>query len=249
MSGVEHLPLDQLTIGEDVRLDEDGAALDELATSISTLGVLQPLTVRPAKDGRWEVAGRWEVVAGRRRLAAARIAGLDTIPCIVRALDDDQAFDAALAENLHRRDLSWIEVALAYARLRDRGLTQAQIGAVVGKSHQHVSFILQLLTIPTELQDRVHRREISYMTALDLHRRGRTRKQGGGIGQQVDRADRRRRPDSHPLATPPRPPDLRDRTGHQGARRRRLSGPDDARTAPQDRPAAPPRGPALEAVG
>lgn len=170
---VEYLPLDRLTIGEDVRLDEDTEALEELAASIADLGVLQPLVVRLAVDG-------WEVVAGRRRLAAARIADLDAVPCIVRDLDDDRAFDAALAENLHRRSLSWIEVALAYARLRDRGMQQRQVAALVGKSESHVSQLLKLLTVPKELQDRVHRREISYVTAIDLAKRNRTTSDGGG---------------------------------------------------------------------
>lgn len=174
---VRELPLDDLTIGEDVRLDEDDEALAELAASIHVLGVLQPLLVRDLGEG-------WEVVAGRRRLAAARMAGLETVPCILRQLDDNGAFDAALAENLHRRQLSWIEVALAYARLKDRGLLQKQIAVIVGKTETHVSLILKLLTIPQEIQDRVHRREIGYTTALDLATRGTTRKQGGGAGNK-----------------------------------------------------------------
>lgn len=172
-TAVTELPVDLLTIGEDVRLDEDNVALGELADSIAALGVLQPLVVRTAGDG-------WEVIAGRRRLAAARIARLDTVPCLVRDLDDDLAFDTAIAENLHRRQLSWIEVALAYDRLRQRGLNQRQIAAQVGKSHQQVGFVLRLLTIPQELQDRVHRREISYMTALDLAGRHKTKAEPGG---------------------------------------------------------------------
>lgn len=174
MSDLSELPLDRLTIGEDVRLDEDADALAELAASVATLGVLQPLVVRTTVDG-------WEVVAGRRRLAAARIAEMETVPCIVRDLDDARAFDVALAENMHRRALSWIEVALAYARLRDRGLVQSQIAALVGKHQTHVSQILRLLDIPKELQDRVHRREIGYMTALDLARRGLDKETGGGV--------------------------------------------------------------------
>lgn len=167
------LPVDQLTIGEDVRLDEDPDALAELAASIAELGILQPLVVRPLDNG-------WEVVAGRRRLAAARIVDLDTVPCIERDLDDDRAFDTALAENLHRRNLSWIEVALAYDRLKQRGLQQKQIAALVGKTEAHVSNILKLLTIPQELQDRVHRREISYATAIDLAKRNRATGSAGG---------------------------------------------------------------------
>lgn len=169
------LPVDLLTIGEDVRLDEDPEAIAGLAFSVAHLGVLQPLTVRPAGDG-------WEVIAGRRRLTAARMAELATVPCIVVDLDDDRSFDATLAENLHRRDLSWIEVALAYARLRDRGLQQRQIAAQVGKSEAHVSKVLKLLTLPPEIRDRVHRREITYTTAIDLAKRASgPKKIGGGV--------------------------------------------------------------------
>jgi ParB/RepB/Spo0J family partition protein len=169
------IPLDDLTFGDDVRLDEDPDALGQLAFSIAELGILQPLLVRPMAD-------MWEVVAGRRRLAAARLAGLETVPCIVRDIDDDRAFDLALAENLHRRDLSWIEVALAYDRLRARGLQQRQIATLVGRHESQVSQVLKLLTIPREIQDRVHRREISYSTALDLATRGKTKNTTGGKG-------------------------------------------------------------------
>lgn len=170
---VAEVEVERLTIGEDVRLDEDPDAIGELAYSISELGVLQPLIVR-------RTAGGVEVVAGRRRLAAARMAGLDTVPCIFRDLTDNEAFDSALAENLHRRSLSWIEVALAYDKLRSRGLQQREIATLVGKHESHVSAVLQLLTIPRDLQQRVHRREISYSTALDLARRGQSKGRAGG---------------------------------------------------------------------
>lgn len=179
---ITNLPVDRLTIGEDVRLDEDMDALGELAASIADLGILQPLTVRTAPGG-------WEVVAGRRRLAAARIASLTAVPCIIRELDDDQAFDTTLAENMHRRDLSWIEVALAYARLRDRGLQQRQIAALVGKHESQVSQVLKLLTIPEELQGRVHRREIGYATALDLATRREGKAGGAGTKGHLTGAD------------------------------------------------------------
>jgi ParB family chromosome partitioning protein len=168
---IADLPLDRLTIGEDVRLDEDPEALAQLSVSIAAIGILQPLIVRPQANG-------WEVIAGRRRLAAARIVGLDTVPCSIRELDDDQAFQVTLAENLHRRDLSWIEVAYAYDRLRKQGHQQQGIAVMFGRSTRHVSQVLALLTIPVPLRDRVHRREIGYTTALDLA--GRTQGKGAG---------------------------------------------------------------------
>lgn len=175
-STVMHLPVDELAIGLDFRLDDDPDTLADLAASISELGVLQPLVVRRTAAG-------YEVVAGRRRLAAARMAGVTFVPCVERALSDDEAADVALAENLHRRDLSWIEVALAYARLRERGMQQREIAARVGKHESQVSQVLKLLTIPKELQARVHRREISYGTALDLA--GRRATQGGAGGKST----------------------------------------------------------------
>lgn len=158
------LPVTSLTMGDDVRLDEDADALEELAASIAEYGVLQPLVVRPVGD-------EWEVIAGRRRLAAARIAESETVPCVVRDLDDERAFDVTLAENLHRRDLSWIEVAMAYDRLRNRGLLLREIAELVGKSESQVSQVLKLLTLPADLQARVHVRELNFKAALDAARR------------------------------------------------------------------------------
>lgn len=157
---VHYLAPDDLSVGLDFRLDDDPEALSELARSVAEHGVLQPLLVRPSGDG-------WEVVAGRRRLAAARIAEASVVPCIVRSLDDDAAADAALAENLHRRDLSPLEQAMAYARLKSRGLQQQEIAKRVGKSPQHLSTILALLDLPQDLQRKVHLRQMSPRTALE----------------------------------------------------------------------------------
>ena len=107
----------------------DEESLRELASSIQHHGILQPLTVRPAGDGRWEL------VAGERRLRAARLAGLSEVPCIVMALDEEQSGMLALVENLQRRDLDFIEEAEGLARLmRLYGLSQEQAAMRVGKS-------------------------------------------------------------------------------------------------------------------
>lgn len=155
------LPVDQLHMGLDFRLDEDPEALAELAASITEHGILQPLVVRHTADG-------WEVAAGRRRLAAARLAELTHVPCLARTLSDDQAADIALTENLHRRSLSPIEEGLAYARLRDQGLVQREIAARVGMSQKHVSTLLSVLDLPDELRSKVHARTMRYTTALRL---------------------------------------------------------------------------------
>lgn len=169
------IPVEHLTLGLDFRLDDDPQALAELTASIADLGVLSPLVVRPAGDG-------FEVMAGRRRLAAARLAELDTVPCIVRHIDDEAAADIALAENMHRRDLSPLEQGLAFARLRDRGLNHTQIAAHVGRHQTTVSLLLRVLELPAELRDRVHRREIGVTTAIDLNGRGTARGHRGGVG-------------------------------------------------------------------
>jgi ParB/RepB/Spo0J family partition protein len=173
------LPIAELELGLDFRLDDDGVALGELAASIADVGVLQPLMVRRISD-------RWEVVAGRRRLAAARIAGLDEVPCIHRELTDDQAADVALTENLHRRDLSPIEIALALARLRDQGLTQKAIAARIGRSDFYVSVLLRLLEMPQAIQQKVHAGKMSYSTAYDHWKRESGRPGGTRAAPSLD---------------------------------------------------------------
>lgn len=165
------LPVAELSPADDFRLDDDVEALAEMAASLTEHGVLQPLTVCRAGDG-------WDVVAGRRRLAAARIAGLESVPCIPRTLTADEAADIALTENIHRRDLSAVEEGLAFARLRDQGLTQTQIAQRVGRSQNHVSMLLRVLELPAEIRDRIHRRQMSYATALDRWGRKRFREEG-----------------------------------------------------------------------
>ena len=117
----------------------DPAGLQELAASILQYGVLQPLTVR-RRDGSYEL------VAGERRLRAARLAGLTEVPCIVMALDEEQSGMLALVENLQRRDLDFIEEAEGLARLmRLYGLSQEQAAMRVGKSQSAVANKLRLL--------------------------------------------------------------------------------------------------------
>lgn len=181
------LPVDLLYVGEDIRLDEDQEDLLDLSVSVKNLGILQPLIVR--KRGK-----NFEVVSGRRRLSAARIVNLEKVPCIIRKLNDTQSFDVTLAENLHRRELSWIEVALAYDRMRKRGLNQTQIAVAVGKSQTQVSHVLKLLNCSAEIQARVQRREIGYITALDLHKRGLSTNPGGrstrgSVGKSLSEED------------------------------------------------------------
>lgn len=120
----------------------DSEGLRELAASIRRHGILQPLTVRPAGDGQWEL------VAGERRLRAAKLAGLETVPCIRRAADDRESALLALVENLQRRDLHYLEEAAAIASyIRQTGITQEEAAAQLGRSPSALANKLRLLRL------------------------------------------------------------------------------------------------------
>lgn len=124
----------------------DEETLDSLTNSVRELGVLQPLLVRRDGDG-------YELIAGERRWRAAKRAGLQDVPVIVREADDMASLEQALVENLHRQDLNALEEAAAYQQLADDfDLTQAKIAKRVGKSRSAVANTLRLLTLPMEVQ-------------------------------------------------------------------------------------------------
>jgi ParB family chromosome partitioning protein len=133
------------------RLQEQG--LSELADSIREQGVLQPLVVRPAQA----LAGgdsKFEIVAGERRWRAARMAGLQTVPVVIRELDDQSALAVALIENLQREDLNPIDQAHSLARLAEEfDLTHEQVAKAVGRSRASVSNLLRLLDLHDDVKD------------------------------------------------------------------------------------------------
>lgn len=135
-----YLPVEQLQPNpSQPRKIFDSGGLQELAASIRTYGILQPLTVRRR-------GGMYELVAGERRLRAAKLAGLTEVPCILLSVDEEQSGLVALVENLQRRDLDYIEEAEGLARLmRQYGLNQEQAAAKVGKSQSAVANKLRLL--------------------------------------------------------------------------------------------------------
>ncbi len=141
------IPLSRLKPGAfQPRQTVDPRELEELAESVRRHGVLQPIVVRPAGDG-------FEVVAGERRWRAAEAAGLQTVPALVRDLDDREALELALVENLQRQDLSPLQRARAYRRLVEEfGLTQEQVAERVGKSQPSVANTLRLLQLPPPIQ-------------------------------------------------------------------------------------------------
>jgi ParB family transcriptional regulator, chromosome partitioning protein len=148
VSELRHIKLSEIVADpEQPRRTFDEAALDELAASISQHGVVQPIVVMPSNGG-------YQIVAGERRFRAAKQAGLDKIPAIVRTLSDQHKLELSLIENLQRRDLNIIETATAYLKLRDQfNLSLDEIGQRVGgKSVSTVSNILRLLRLPEEVR-------------------------------------------------------------------------------------------------
>ena len=120
----------------------DDEGLRELALSIRRHGILQPLTVRPAGGGKWEL------VAGERRLRAAKLAGLEKVPCIRREADDRESALLALVENLQRRDLHYLEEAAAIASyIHQTGITQEEAAAQLGRSPSALANKLRLLRL------------------------------------------------------------------------------------------------------
>ena len=118
-------------------------SLGELSDSIKVQGVLQPITVRPGKDGRYFL------ITGERRMRASTMAGKATIPTIVRIVSEQQAAEMTVIENLQRRDLNCIDLARAYIMLsQDFGLTQEQIGQRVGIARESVSNYMRLARLP-----------------------------------------------------------------------------------------------------
>jgi len=129
------------------RTNFDSQALEELAASIKKLGVVQPLTIRDAGNGRYQL------IAGERRLRAARLAGLTHIPAYVRTADDQAMLELALVENIQREDLDAVEIAISFNRLLEEcDLTQEQLSSRVGKQRSTISNYLRLLKLPAEIQ-------------------------------------------------------------------------------------------------
>lgn len=135
---------------EQPRRQFDPGALQELADSIATRGVIQPIIVRPAGTDRFEI------VAGERRWRAAQKAQLHRIPAIIRDFDEAETLEIALIENIQREDLNPIEEARAYKKLIGQfGHSQDALGRLVGKSRSHVANLMRLLDLPTGVQDQV----------------------------------------------------------------------------------------------
>lgn len=150
------IPLDQLRPNpyqpRTVFTDE---ALKELAASIKEHGVFQPIIVKRSIKG-------YEIIAGERRYRASKLAGLESIPAIIRNFTDEQMMEIALLENLQRENLSAIEEAQAYYNLQTNlNLTQEELATKVGKSRSHITNMLGLLRLPSIVQEMVNKKQIS----------------------------------------------------------------------------------------
>ncbi len=145
------LPLDEIVPNRDQpRKQFDDEALADLSSSIAQHGVLQPLLVRPMPDGSYQL------VAGERRWRASRMAGLSEVPVVIRDMNEQEAAELALIENLQREDLNPMEEALGYRTLMENyGMTQEQAAQVVNKSRPAVSNALRLLQLPEEVAELV----------------------------------------------------------------------------------------------
>lgn len=129
------------------RLDFDKEPLTELANSIREHGIIQPITVR--KIGRNE----FQIISGERRYQASKLAGIDELPCFIRIADDQHMLEMAIVENVQRKDLNAIEIAISYQRLIDEcNLSQEQLGKKVSKNRSTVANFLRLLKLPIEIQ-------------------------------------------------------------------------------------------------
>ena len=141
----------------------EAESLEELAQSIKLQGIIQPLTVR--KTGY----DHYQLIAGERRLKAAEIAGFKAVPCYIRVANDEQMLELALIENIHRKDLNALEIAISYQRLIDElSLTQEDVSQKVGKDRATVSNYIRLLKLPAEVQYALRHDQISMGHAKPL---------------------------------------------------------------------------------
>jgi ParB family chromosome partitioning protein len=156
--GQKRLPLDFIIANRaNPRRDFDSDQLEELTNSIREKGVMQPLLVRPSED-----PNIFEIIAGERRWRAAQRAGLHDVPVIVREVDDKEALELAIIENVQRVDLNPLEEAQGYEQLIEQfSYTQQDLAQVIGKSRSHVANTLRLLKLPKDVRDMVSRGELT----------------------------------------------------------------------------------------
>ncbi len=157
-AGGKRLPVDFLVANRhNPRTEFDPVPLEELAESIREKGVMQPLLVRPTRD-----PNQFEIIAGERRWRAAQMAKLHEVPVIIREVDDKEALELAIIENVQRVDLNPLEEALGYGQLIEQfSYTQQDLAQVIGKSRSHVANTLRLLKLPEDVRAMLMRGELT----------------------------------------------------------------------------------------
>jgi ParB family transcriptional regulator, chromosome partitioning protein len=158
-NGLKRLPVEFIIANRNnPRRDFDPQQLEELANSIREKGVMQPLLVRPSgKD-----PDIYELIAGERRWRAAQAAGLHEVPVLIRDVDDKEALELAIIENVQRADLNSVDEALGYGELMDQfEYTQNDLAQVIGKSRSHVANTLRLLRLPEDVLTMLSRGELT----------------------------------------------------------------------------------------
>jgi ParB family chromosome partitioning protein len=155
-SNLNEIPIDQIEPNPDQpRREFDETAMQELAASIQTMGIIAPITLRQVSENHYQI------IAGERRWRASQIAGLTAIPAYIRTANDESVMELALVENIQREDLNAIEIALAYEHLAEAsGMTQEKISERVGKSRTAVTNYMRLLKLPAQIQMALKNREI-----------------------------------------------------------------------------------------
>lgn len=155
-STINEIPLGQIEANPNQpRRDFDQEALQELASSIRQIGIIQPITLRQIDDQRYQI------IAGERRWRASQLAGLYAIPAYIRTVSDESIMEMALVENIQREDLNAIEIALAYEHLLDgEEMTQEKVSERVGKSRTAITNYLRLLRLPAQVQIALQKKQI-----------------------------------------------------------------------------------------
>lgn len=155
-SSINEIPLSLIVPNPDQpRRDFDETALSELATSIGTIGLIQPISLRKMADGNYQI------IAGERRFRAAKLAGLTEIPAYIKTAEDDLVMEMALIENIQREDLNAIEIALSFQKLLEiYQLTQEKLSDRLGKKRATIANYLRLLKLPAEIQLGLKNRKI-----------------------------------------------------------------------------------------
>lgn len=153
---INEISLDQIQANPNQpRREFDADALNDLATSIREIGIIQPITLRQIADNKFQI------IAGERRWRASQIAGLGAIPAYIRTIKDENVMEMALVENIQREDLNAIEIALAYEHLLENaGMTQEKVSERVGKSRTAIANYLRMLKLPAQVQMALQKKEI-----------------------------------------------------------------------------------------